>query len=84
MTATLSSKGQVVLPKQARMRLRLRAGVKFVCEVQGNSIVLTPEHPISARPRLITDPKSGLRITRSPAETRVTNKDVRTALLEFP
>jgi bifunctional DNA-binding transcriptional regulator/antitoxin component of YhaV-PrlF toxin-antitoxin module len=74
----------VVLPKQARMRLHLRPGVKFACEIQGRSIVLTPTHPITERPRLISDPKSGLRITKSPAETRVTSEDVRNALLDFP
>lgn len=84
MIATLSSKGQVVLPKQARMRLHLRPGVRFVCQVQGHSIVLTPERPVSAQPRLVTHPKSGLRITQSPAETRVTSADVRAALLDFP
>jgi AbrB family looped-hinge helix DNA binding protein len=84
MTTKLSSKGQVVLPKQARTRLHLRPGMKFVCKVQGHSIVLTPEHPVSNRPRLIEDAKSGLRITKSPAEMRVTNEDVRTALLDFP
>jgi AbrB family looped-hinge helix DNA binding protein len=84
MTAKLSSKGQVVLPKQARMRLNLRAGVKFVCEVHGHSIVLTPEHPVSEQPRLIHDPKSGLCITKSPADTKVTSEDVHTALLDFP
>jgi bifunctional DNA-binding transcriptional regulator/antitoxin component of YhaV-PrlF toxin-antitoxin module len=84
MTAKLSSKGQVVLPKQARMRLHQRAGVKFVCKVQGHSILPTPEHPVFQVPRLIQDPKSGLRITNSPAETRVTSEDVRAALLDFP
>ncbi len=84
MTAKLSSKGQVVLPKAARMRLHLRAGMKFVCEVQGQSILLTPERPLSKPPRLIKDPKSGLCITKSPAETRVTSQDVRAALLDFP
>jgi AbrB family looped-hinge helix DNA binding protein len=84
MTAKLSSKGQVVLPKQARMRLHLRAGVKFVCKVQGQSILLTPQHPVSEQPRLINDAKSGLCITRSPVETRVTSEDVRAALLDFP
>ena len=59
MTTMLSSKGQVVLPKQARLRLRLRPGVKLVCEVQGDSLVLTPEHPAAELPRLIQDPKSG-------------------------
>jgi len=84
MTVTLSSKGQVVLPKQARMRLHLRAGVKFVCKVQGHSIVLTPEHPVAEQPRLINDPKSGLCITKSAAETKVTSEDIRAALLDFP
>ena len=36
MTMKSSSKGQVVLPKQARLRLRLRPGVKLVCEVRGD------------------------------------------------
>ena len=84
MTAKLSSKGQVVLPKQARLRLRLRPGIRFLCKVQGGSIVLTPEHPGSEPPRLVDDPKSGLRITQSPADTRITSDDVRTALLDFP
>ena len=84
MTTTLSSKGQVVLPRQARVRLHLRPGVKFACKVQGHSIVLTPEHPVTERPRLINDPKSGLRITKSPAETKITNEDVRAALIDFP
>jgi AbrB family looped-hinge helix DNA binding protein len=83
-TTTLSSKGQVVLPKQARLRLRLRPGVRLVCEVQGDSLVLTPEHPGAEPPRLIQDPKSGLRITKSPAGNPVTNQDVRAALLDFP
>ena len=84
MIAKLSSKGQVVLPKQARIRLHLRPGVKFVCKVQGHSIVLTPEHPVSEPSRLIKDPKSGLCITQSPPETRVTSESVRAALLDFP
>jgi AbrB family looped-hinge helix DNA binding protein len=84
MTTMLSSKGQVVLPKQARTRLQLRAGVKLVCRVQGGSIVLTPEHPVTQPPKLVSDTASGLRITRSPAETKVTSEDVRAALSDFP
>ena len=79
----LSSKGQVVLPKQARLRLRLRPGVKLVCKVQGDSLVLTLEQPAAELPRLIQDPKSGPRITKSPAGTQVTSQDVRAALLDF-
>ena len=80
----LSSKGQVVLPKQARLGLRLRPGVKLVCKIKGGSLVLTPERPAVELPRLIQDPKSGLRITKSPAGTQVTSQDVRAALLDFP
>lgn len=84
MTTKLSSKGQLVLPKQARLRLQLRPGTKFLCRIENGSIVLTPEHPASERPRLIADPKSGLRITRSAAKTKITSEDVRAALLDFP
>ena len=83
MTATLSSKGQIVLPKQARTRLHLRPGTKLVCEVKGDSIVLTPENPTPERPKLMTEPKTGLRITQSSAATKVTSADVRAAMLEF-
>lgn len=84
MTATLSSKGQVVLPKQARVRLRLRPGTKFRCSVEGGSVVLTPEQSSQGHPELITDAKTGLRITQSPAGTQVSSEDVRAAMADFP
>ena len=84
MTAKLSSKGQVVLPKQVRMRLQLRAGTQFACKVQGSSIVLTPQTITTEQPRLFSDPKTGLRITKSPREKQVTSEDVRAAMLDFP
>ena len=84
MTTSLSSKGQVVLPKQARTRLQLRPGVKLVCKVQDGSIVLTPEHPASQRPKLVKHAASGLRITKSPTKTKVTSEEVRAALSDFP
>ena len=84
MTATLSSKGQVVLPKQARVKLCLRTGAKFSCRIEGGSIVLTPEQTSQGHSRQITDPKTGLRITQSPTGTRVTSDDVRAAMADFP
>jgi AbrB family looped-hinge helix DNA binding protein len=84
MMATLSSKGQVVLPKQARMRLRLRPGAKLSCRVEGGSIILTPEHGSQERPQLIHDPKTGLRITQSPPGTKVTSDDVRASMADLP
>lgn len=84
MTTKLSTKGQIVLPKRARALLRLQAGAMLLCKVQGGAILLTPETPPATRPKFITDPKSGLRITKSPARTAVTSAEVRAALLEFP
>lgn len=84
MTTMLSSKGQVVLPKQARTRLHLHPGAKLVCKIDGNSIVLTPENPVTERPKLMTDSRTGLRITKSSPQTKVTSEDVRAAMLDFP
>ncbi len=84
MTTRLSSKGQVVLPKQVRMRLQLRPGMKFMCKVQGRSLILTPESTLTAPRRSVSDVKTGLVITKSPVGTRVTSGDVRAALVEFP
>jgi len=74
----------VVLPKQARMRLRLHPGAKLVCKIQGGSIVLTPEQKRRGNPRLFTDPQTGLRISKSPQGLVVTSEDVREALTKFP
>jgi|JI10StandDraft_1071094.scaffolds.fasta_scaffold1090594_2 AbrB family looped-hinge helix DNA binding protein len=84
MTTKLSTKGQIVLPKQARARLQLRPGTTFVCKVEGDSIVLTPEHPAAERPKLVRDAKTGLMVTKSPAHVSVSSDDVRSALADFP
>jgi AbrB family looped-hinge helix DNA binding protein len=84
MTVTLSSKGQVVLPKQARTRLQLRPGTRFVCKIDGDSIILKLEPRSRERPKLILNPVTGLRITKSPPEVKVSSEDVRAALADFP
>jgi AbrB family looped-hinge helix DNA binding protein len=84
MTVTLSSKGQVVLPKQARTRLQLRPGTRFVCKIDGDSIILKLEPRSRERPKLILDSATGLRITKSPPEVKVSSEDVRAALADFP
>jgi hypothetical protein len=38
---------------------------------------MPPKKRRTRRPKLITDPKTGLRITQSPEGTKVTNEDVR-------
>ena len=85
METTLSTKGQVVLPRAARQKLALLAGTKFTCRVSQGSIVLTPRDRLPGKPRLVRDPVTGLTITESPAGFRaVTTEQVRAALADFP
>jgi AbrB family looped-hinge helix DNA binding protein len=39
-TATISSKGQIAIPKAVRDRLNLKAGTEVAIEVQGESLVM--------------------------------------------
>lgn len=51
MLVTLSSKGQLVIPKQLRKALNLRQGMKFDVHIEDNKIVLEPvghDSPIEA------------------------------------
>jgi AbrB family looped-hinge helix DNA binding protein len=45
-TATLSTKYQLVIPRGARERLRLRPGMRFTVLNKGGVIYLVPERPI--------------------------------------
>lgn len=85
METTLSTKGQVVLPRAARQKLSLRPGTKFACRVAHGSIVLTPQTPPPGRPRLVRDASTGLTVTQGPADRPVvSNQDVRAILADFP
>lgn len=47
-TATLSSKYQLVVPRGARERLRLRPGTRFTVLDKGGVLFLIPERPARA------------------------------------
>ena len=84
-TTKLSSKGQVVLPRLVRSKLRLAAGMKLVCEVRGNSVVLTPKYPGTLPKEYVTDSLTGLRVTKSREGFEPVSSDLVRALLEeFP
>ena len=84
-TTTLSSKGQVVLPRLVRSRLRLVPGTRLTCEIQGDSVILTPVHPHRFARMHTTDPLTGLQVTASPAGTQpVTTEMVKKLLEDFP
>lgn len=45
--SVLSSKYQVVIPKEVRKQLHLHKGQKMIFLVKGNVITLVPERPLS-------------------------------------
>jgi len=82
---TLSSKGQVVLPRIVRSRLHLAPGTRFYCEIQGNTVVLTPENPIRHEREYVIDPLTGLRVTKAAADAEpVTSEMIKTLLEDYP
>lgn len=44
-TTTLSSKGQIIIPKAVRAAYRWEPGVEFVIEEVGSGILLKPRNP---------------------------------------
>ena len=85
METTLSTTGQVVLPRAARQKLARPAGTKFACRIADGSIILTPKNRLRGKPRFVRDPVTGLTITESPSGFQpVTPDQVRAALADFP
>lgn len=70
--------------KQARTRLRPQPGTKLARNIEGESIVLTPEHQAAGKPKLVRSAKTGLMVTKSLSHVQVTSDDVRAALADFP
>ena len=84
-TTTLSSKGQVVLPRLVRSKLHLTPGTKFSCVIQGDSVILTPEHPRRITREYVIDPQTGLRVTKAHHEVEpVTTEMIKTLLEDYP
>ena len=84
-TTTLSSKGQVVLPRLVRAKLQLVPGAKLICEIQGDSVILTPEHPAASHKEYVTDQLTGLRVTKHSGNSEmVTSEMIKALLVDFP
>lgn len=85
MTTTLSSKGQIVLPKDARRRLGLLPGTKFACRVRDGEIVLVPETRSAAKIKVGRNALTGLPVlTPSKGTPPLTSERVRELLADFP
>lgn len=57
--AVLSTKYQLVIPREIRERLHLRSGQRMIFLVKGDVITLVPERPISELKGIARDIKSG-------------------------
>jgi AbrB family looped-hinge helix DNA binding protein len=66
--ATLSSKGQLVIPAELRKKLRLKAGTRLAVEVRDGKITVTP-NPLEAVLAL-RGKYAGLRLEEELAEAR--------------
>jgi AbrB family looped-hinge helix DNA binding protein len=85
MQTKISTKGQVVLPRQIRNRLGLRAGDSLDAELEGDRIVLIPHRTRRKKARIINDPVTGLPvITAGPDAPLLTSKQVEEILSNFP
>ena len=85
MITTLSSKGQVVLPRLLRTKLQLVPGSKLHCRIQGDSIILKAQAPKRTIPEFVTDEVTGLRVKkRTASDAVVTSEMVKALLADFP
>lgn len=85
MTTTLSSKGQIVLPKAARRRLGLLPGTKFACRVREGEIVLVPEARPATQVKLKRHALTGLPVLTPPKDSgTLTSARVRELLTDVP
>jgi AbrB family looped-hinge helix DNA binding protein len=85
METTLSTKGQIVLPRAIREKLGVRAGMKLSARIVNGSVVLTPTTPSVGKPRLVRDVTTGLMVTQAPKHgATITSQAVRAILADFP
>jgi AbrB family looped-hinge helix DNA binding protein len=80
-TTILSSKGQVVLPRLVRSKLHLVTGTKLFCEIQGDSVILRPAHARNFVREYVTDPQTGLRVTKVVKNRELVTSDMVKTLL---
>jgi uracil-DNA glycosylase/bifunctional DNA-binding transcriptional regulator/antitoxin component of YhaV-PrlF toxin-antitoxin module len=87
MITVLSINGEVVLPDSIRNDLKLVPGIKFICEIRDDSIVLTPERP---RPLLgksvrkyVTDPLTALRVRKAASGRAPVTSEMISKMTEF-
>ena len=81
-TATLSTKGQLVIPSRFRHALHLQPGDKVEFALDGDKLVLARAK--SAKARLVTGGDGRKALVAHPAAPPMTTEAVRALLAEFP
>ena len=85
MTITVSTKGQIVIPRGARQKLGIRPGDKLVTRVVDGYLVLQPVNKPRGKARVVMSPHTGLPAIEPPAGApELTSEKVRLILADFP
>jgi len=85
MKTTVSTKGQVVLPRPIRTRLGLRPGDELEAKVEDGKIVLAPRRKRSRKAHILTDPVTGMPVlTAGTGAPKLTAREVDEILSDFP
>ena len=79
--ATLSRKGQLVIPKRLRQALHLRPGSRLSVNLEDGRLVLQPER--ESRASIVTTRGRRLLVAPSGAPA-MTTREVKKAMAEFP
>lgn len=84
MIATISSKGQIVIPSSIRRHFGLQTGDQVIAETNEDQIILRPKRKRAPVVRVVSSRKTGLPRAIAAPSVRVTSKMVQDALAEFP
>jgi AbrB family looped-hinge helix DNA binding protein len=81
-TATLSSKGQLVIPSEFRNALHLQTGDKLLLSLENGKLVM--QRAESPKAKLITDRKGRKVLKAASAAPAMTPEAVKAILADFP
>jgi AbrB family looped-hinge helix DNA binding protein len=85
MQTRVSTKGQIVLPGPLRRKLGIRAGDLVDASIDQGRIVLTPQKKTTYKPKIVTDPITGLPVLTAGDDAPVlTSEEVAEILADFP
>jgi AbrB family looped-hinge helix DNA binding protein len=85
MTTTVSTKGQIVIPRSARQKLGIRPGDMLSTEVVRGPLVLRPVKKPQGKARIVISPATGLPAIDPPESApEITSEQVKALLADFP